>query len=206
MRAIFLVSARSGPSFERFRHFERCPTICGRRLSHCCPFLRNGVPWAVGRESTLRFRVLRYATRKYHLAGQLFSLDDIPPGSAPAEIIRMLCRNLLGRIDRPDDLAAWLPALQGESPPEQSRLRTLVERIERSDEYSFLVKYAIYDLDHDPLEVKPVDPRRRASDWDAYRKQVEIMQSIDRQARPGEPLLTNEADEELGLRRIAFLE
>ena len=160
---------------------------------------------AGGREATLRFRLLRHARRKYHLAGQLFSLDDIPAGAAPAEVIRLLCRDLLGRIERQEDVATWLPILQDSSVPDQARRRMLLALIERSDEYRFLVKYAIYDLEHDPLEVKPIDPRRRASDWEAYRKQVQIMLDIDQQARPGEPLLTNEADEEIILKRLRNL-
>jgi arylsulfatase len=154
--------------------------------------------------SILRFRMLRQAQRKFMLAGQPFSLSDLQ-GAPHDEVVRAVARRLLGRLEQEEDTAAWLPTLQKAGVTETERHKALLRYIESSAEYRQLHKYAIYDLGSDPLEVKPLDAHARPADWDIYQQQLAVMTAIDAYARPGEPLLTNEADEQVILKRLQDL-
>ena len=154
------------------------------------------------RQATLHARVLRYPERKHRLAGQPTILGAILE-QEPEDIVKLICRHLLGRIETADDAAAWLPIYRDASLPRRDKWAALMRAIADSDEYRLLNKYAVYDLRSDPLEVKPIAPQQAG--WDDYRAQVAIMQAIDQCARPGEPLLTNEADEQVILKRLQAL-
>lgn len=152
------------------------------------------------RVTTLHARVLRHEKRKYRLAGQPFMVSEELLSAPADEFVRQVCRNLLGRIETPDDSVVWRPML--ESPQKR---QTLLRSIEESDECRLLAKYAMYDLLSDPLEIKPLDARSRPHLWDEYKQQVAIMQEIDACARPGEALLTSQADEQIILKRLQDL-
>jgi hypothetical protein len=152
------------------------------------------------RAATLHARVVRDGQRKYRLAGQPFTAGDELLSAPAEEFVRQVCRNLLGRIETADEMAAWLPLLNG-----KEKRQAFLRDIEQSDECRLLNKYAVYDLRNDPLELKPADPRTRPEQWDEYRRQVAVMQEIDACARAGEPLLTNEADEQIILKRLQDL-
>ncbi len=154
--------------------------------------------------SILRFRMVRYGQRKFFLAGQPFAQSELQ-GMSQDGVVRAVARRLLGRLEQSDDAAAWLPILQNPALAETERHKALLRHIEGSFEYKQLHKYAIYDLSGDPLEVQPTDPRARPADWAAYQQQIDVMSAIDRCARPGEPLLTNEADEQVILKRLQDL-
>jgi arylsulfatase A-like enzyme len=151
----------------------------------------------------LRFRMVRYADHKAILAGRLFAVDELDAGLPPEDTVRLVARNLLGRPESPEDAAAWLPVLSTSSSHVRERLARLLRQIEASDEFKNLHKYALYDLRRDPLETKPVDAR--AGDWAQYQKHLAMMDEIDNAARPGAPLLTNEADEQVILKRLQDL-
>lgn len=152
------------------------------------------------RVSTLHARVLRYEQCKYRLAGQPFMVSGELLSAAADDFVRQVCRNLLGRIEKPDDVAAWQPMLES-----TQKRQTLLRSIEDSDECRLLDKHAVYDLRSDPLEIKPLDARSRPHVWDEYRQQAAVMQDIDACARPGEPLLTSQADEQIILKRLQDL-
>jgi arylsulfatase A-like enzyme len=154
--------------------------------------------------SILRFRMLRDPQRKFFLAGQPFAASDLD-GLAHTAVVEHIARRLLGRLEQPEDGAAWLPLLQNGTAPEKDRRQTLLRLVENSYEYKHLHKHAVYNLHDDPLEVKPLDPRRSTAEWEVYRQQIDIMAAIDRGARAGEPLLTNEADEQIILKRLQDL-
>ena len=154
--------------------------------------------------SILRFRMLRHAQRKFFLAGQPFSLNDLQ-GVPQDGVVREMARRLLGRLEQAEDTTAWLPILQKTGLAETERHKALLRHIEGSTEYKQLHKYAIYDLTSDPLETKPIEPHARAADWADYQQHLDVMAAIDGYARSGEPLLTNEADEQVILKRLQDL-
>jgi hypothetical protein len=155
--------------------------------------------------SILRFRVLRYPERKFFLAGQPFTLTADMETLPPEDIVGIIARNLLGRLERPEDFQHWLPLLQNQALVGSARLQAVVRAVEDSYEYGNLHKYAVYDLRRDPLEQKPLDPRTRPADWAEYQQHLAVMAEIDRCSRPGELLLTNEADEQVILKRLQDL-
>ncbi len=157
------------------------------------------------RVAALHARVLRYPDRKIRLVGQA---GDVRPDwltGAPETVVRELCRRLLGRAERADDMARLLPILSDASMTAERKAAALQQAIADSDEWKLLDKYAVYDLQRDPLEVRPRDPRRRAADWQEYSRQLAIFHAIDAAQRPGDPLLTSEADEQLILKRLQDL-
>ncbi len=157
------------------------------------------------RAATIHARVLRYPQRKYRLAGEDCALDERIFDRPPDEAVRFICRSLLGRIETVDDAARLTSFLQDGRRAGAQRLAALTEAIVASDEWRLLDKLAAYDLQRDPLETKPINPRSGDALWAEYRAQVGIMQAIAAAARPGAPLLSNEADEQVILKRLQDL-
>jgi hypothetical protein len=156
------------------------------------------------RIATVHARVLRYPERKYRLAGEFDVVDSEVFLREPADFLRLVCRFMLGRVETADDAARLMPIYQNPSLSRDEKWATLSDLIKTSDEWRLLDKYAVYDLQSDPLEVKPLDPfgRRR---WNAYWEHVLIMRKIHDAARPGAPLLTSDADEQVILKRLQDL-
>lgn len=157
------------------------------------------------RVATLHARVLRYPDRKYRLAGRAGDLDAALLAGTPAAAARAVCQHLLGRAERAEDMQRLLPILGNPALSPQDMAAALLESVAETDEWRLLDKYAVYDLRRDPLEENPRDPRRRPVDWHTYEEQLTIMNTIDAAQRPGSPLLTSEADEQLILRRLQDL-
>jgi arylsulfatase A-like enzyme len=157
------------------------------------------------RRPMIRYRTLRYPDRKYWLVGKPVTMtDDIL--SAPAEdMLDVLFHDLLGRPSAEPENEEWLKRIQAAPATNVARRRALVERFEAAGEFKYLPKYAIYDLARDPLELKPSDARQKPADWADYQKQMEIMIEIDGNARAGEPLVSNESDEQVVLKRLQGL-
>jgi hypothetical protein len=88
--------------------------------------------------------------------------------------------------------------------PRAEGLRRLTVAIEDSDEWRLLDKHATYDLRRDPLEERPLAPHDSAT-RDDFARQLAIMAEIDAAQRAGAPLLTNQADEQLILKRLQDL-
>jgi arylsulfatase A-like enzyme len=153
----------------------------------------------------LRLRMVRYPDHKYILAGQPLPPHDALAGLPPREIVRRLARDMLGRPESAADDAAWLPILTTHSIPPTERLARLLRQIEASDEFRRLHKHALYDLRRDPLETKPTDAQADAALWADFSQRVAIMNEIAGAARQGEPILTNEADEQVILKRLQDL-
>jgi arylsulfatase A-like enzyme len=158
------------------------------------------------RISTIHARVLRYPERKYRLVGAAEALDagvlDLPPDEA----LRLICRRLLGRIETPADAAQLASVLQRRDTRRQ-QWQALMAQIHNSDEWRMLDKHAVYDLAHDPLEERPIAAAKSsgAASWADYERQIAILDEIDAAQRPGAPLLTNLADEQVILKRLQDL-
>jgi Sulfatase len=156
--------------------------------------------------SVVRFRVLRSATRKVHLTGQLVNANG-EWLAAPAEtFVRSLYRDVLGRFEAAGDLPWWLDKLRDEgSKPDIARRQAILHDVEHSPEGARTPKYAIYDLECDPLEENPRTPASGPLFWPEYRHHVARMHDIERRARPGAPLLALDGDDELVRKRLQAL-
>lgn len=157
------------------------------------------------RVAALHARVLRYPERKYRLAGQAGDPDAALLDGPADVVVREVCRRLLGRAETDDDRARLLPIVGDGTLPAERKLAALQAAIAATDEWRLLDKYAVYDLQRDPLETKPLDPRGRPTEWQEFQQQLAIMDAIDAGQRPGSSLLTNEADEQLILKRLQDL-
>jgi arylsulfatase A-like enzyme len=168
------------------------------------PALAHDDP-ASQRQPTLRYRIVRYPDAKYTLVGQAVTAGDDMLAAPDGDFVHQLFTNGLGRRPGDGESSQWLQLVQSIPAGDPTRRRALVERFEQAGEFKHLPKYAIFDLQSDPLENKPIDARRKPADWAAYQQQLAIIAEIGRGARAGEPLLTNEADEQVILRRLQDL-
>ena len=158
-----------------------------------------------GRYPIIRYRMLRYPHRKYWLVGKPVTADDETLVAPTEELLQVLFHDILGRRPTPEESAQWLKRIEDIPATDIARRRALVQDFERSGEFRHLPKYAMFDLLRDPLELKPVDARQKTTLWVEYAPQLAIMNEIDQNAREGEPLVSNEADEAVILRRLQGL-
>ncbi len=156
-------------------------------------------------EALPRYRILRYPERKYWLTGKHMAVTDAMLDLPAADLLTVLFHDLLGRPARPSERETWLPVIQAIPATDPARRRALVRRFETTDELRYLPQFAIHDLRHDALEQKPIDPRLKPADWAEYQPQLETMLEIDRCARPGDPLVLHQDDEQIILRRLRDL-
>ena len=158
-----------------------------------------------GRDPLIRYRSLRYPERKYMLVGKHIDVSDQMLAAPAADLLRTLFHDLLGRRASDEDTAEWLPQIEAIPPSDINKRRALLRRFEQSGEFQHLPRYAVFDLRSDPLELKPSDARSKPALWADYQPQLEAMLELDRHERPGKPLITNEADEEIILKRLQGL-
>ena len=155
--------------------------------------------------SAVRFRTVRYPARKYWLVGQAGPFPDAELLQPPEEVVFSLFRILLGRRPSDEEHARWLGKLAGLPASDLAARRALAVQFETSDAFRAVPKYAIGDLRRDPLETRLVDARLKPADWTDYQTKLDMILYLDRVARAGAPLQTNETDEQIILKRLADL-
>jgi arylsulfatase A-like enzyme len=155
--------------------------------------------------AAVRFRTLRYPECKYWLVGQAGAFPEEDLLLPPEQFVHALFRIIAGRPPSETELRTWLQDVAAVAGSDAQARRALAERFETSGQFRTLPKYAIYDLRRDPLETRPVDARLKTADWEDYQAKLDMMLYLDREARQGAPLVTNEADEQIVLKRLADL-
>jgi hypothetical protein len=165
----------------------------------------GGVVDVALRVPLIRYRALRYPDRKYLLVGKHIEITDELLGAPAESFFLFLVRDILGRRETQPDTDQWLPLIQAVPSSDLAGRRALLRRFEESGEFEHTPRYAIYNLQRDPLEVKPTDARRNPHDWQEYQAELDAILAIEREGRPGGPLMTNEADEVVILKRLQDL-
>jgi len=157
--------------------------------------------------SVVRYRMLRLPNCKYLLTGSTFALTR-QIIDAPADLfLRELYRGLLGRFEDGEGFAAWMHRLaDADTRPDRETVRRAVARgFAQTLEAGPIPKYAIYDLQQDPMEQKPQTPASRRLFWLRYRPHLQQMLAIAGRARPGAPLLRYDTADEIIRQRLAAL-
>lgn len=156
--------------------------------------------------SVVRQRMLRYPQRKVVLTGQMARLDGAWL-RAPADVfVRRLYREILGRFEGADGLAWWLATLdEKDGKPNVRRRKAAARAFAGSPEATRAHKYAIFELERDPLEEQPRTPQTDRLFWLRFRAYASLLEQIERGARAGAPLLAAESDEELVAQRLQAL-
>lgn len=153
----------------------------------------------------LRHRMLRYPDRKYYLVGRPGALADEDLGGSDERFVTALFSHMLGRFATTEETETWLSRVRKAPPGDRNARLALVQRFVSGGEFRHFPKYAVFDLVHDPLEEKPRVLHEGADGWDEYARALATMVELDEHARAGEPLMTNEADEQVILKRLQDL-
>lgn len=152
-----------------------------------------------------RHRMLRYPDRKYYLVGRPAALADEDLCGPDERFVAALFSHMLGRFATDDEAEVWLSRVRKVPPGDREARRELIQRLLSGGEFRDFPKYAVFDLASDPLEERPRALNEGAHGWDEYERALATMMELDEHARAGEPLVTNESDEQVILKRLQEL-
>lgn len=154
-----------------------------------------------GLEWILKYRFLRLKHKKYIIYGKT---DDSLPAAAfelsNEEFIKELYHFLLCRTEDPMGFEYYLKNLNLNILSRKDTLNSFLQ----SDEYKLRKKFVMYDLENDPDEMKPIDPLKDPLLSIEYFKNLDFINSLEKQAIRSEKIFgakleadLNEKDNEL---------
>lgn len=165
--------------------------------------LESGDEPSVRRDPLLRYRIVRYPDRKYWLTGRPDTWSNEELCYPTPEFVALLFRRECGRHPTAGESEPWV-GLAAKSCKSADR-GSIVQRFRQSGELRQLPQRTIYDLQRDPLEERPLNAEKHVDDRAYFDTQAALMEAIDAAARAGEPLITQESDEQVIIKRLQGL-